>query len=80
LKGSNCPHYDNELERRPAYHEFISSGEIQAGLATDDGVAIHFIDQEISKIVSSRPKAKAFRVFMDDTLIEQEMDTYFLCS
>jgi dipeptidase E len=80
LKGSNCPHYDNELERRPAYHKFIRTGEIQAGLAADDGVAIHFIDQEISKIVSSRPKAKAYRVNMNDTVNEQEMDTYFLGS
>jgi dipeptidase E len=80
LKGSNCPHYDGELERRPAYHKFIHSGKIQAGIATDDGVAIHFIEQEISITVSSRPKAKAYKVFMDDRIIEQEMDTYFLGS
>jgi dipeptidase E len=53
---------------------------LAAGLATDDGVAIHFIDQEISKMVSSRPKAKAYRVIMGDTVIEQEVDTYFLGS
>jgi dipeptidase E len=80
LKGSNCPHYDGELERRPAYHKLISSGKLQAGLAADDGVAIHFIDQEISKMVSSRPKAKAYSVFMGNTIIEQEMDTHFLGS
>lgn len=27
-----------------------------------DGVAIHYIEQEISKIVSSRPTSKAYRV------------------
>jgi dipeptidase E len=80
LKGSNCPHYDGELERRPAYHNLIRSGIMQAGLATDDGVAIHFIEQEISKTVSSRPNAKAYRVYMDDKIIEHELETYFLGS
>jgi dipeptidase E len=47
LKGSNCPHYDGEKERRPSYHKFILSGVIKNGIATDDGVAIHFLDQEL---------------------------------
>ena len=62
LKGSNCPHYDGEVDRKPAYHNLVKSKEIQSGIATDDGVAIHFKEQEISKIVSSRPHAKAYRV------------------
>lgn len=43
LKGSNCPHYDGESDRRPSYHKLIYSGDIQAGIAADDGVAIHYI-------------------------------------
>lgn len=62
LKGSNCPHYDGEIERRPSYHKLIESQKIQSGVATDDGVAIHYKEQGISKIVSLRPDAKAYSV------------------
>ncbi len=78
LKGSNCPHYDGEIERRPAYHKLIESKLIQSGVATDDGVAVHYKDQEISKIVSSRPDAKAYRVAFEKEVIETEIPTEYL--
>jgi len=80
LKGSNCPHYDGEVDRRPSYHELIASRKIQGGIATDDGVAIHYIGQEIKKIVSSRVSSKAYRVSYDDKLVETELETEFLGS
>ena len=79
LKGSNCPHYDGEIERRPAYHKLVESKRIQSGIAVDDGVAIHYKEQEISKIVSSRPNAKAYRVSFEKKVIETELQTEFLC-
>ncbi|MBY0121230.1 Type 1 glutamine amidotransferase-like domain-containing protein [Bacillus sp. S/N-304-OC-R1] len=78
LKGSNCPHYDGESDRRPAYHKLISSGTLQAGIAADDGAAIHYIDQSISKIVSSRQNAKAYKVSFQDQIIEEVLETTFL--
>lgn len=78
LKGSNCPHYDGEAERRPAFHRFIESGEVGEGIAADDGAAVHYIDGSIHKIVSSRPDAKAYRVYFDGKVIEEELETEFL--
>ncbi|OIU68556.1 peptidase E [Rossellomorea aquimaris] len=78
LKGSNCPHFDGETERRPAYHSLIESGKIQPGIAEDDGAAVHYIDGTIHKIVSSRPDAKAYKVYFDGKLIEEELETEFL--
>jgi len=78
LKGSNCPHYDAELERRPAYHKFIETNRLKPGLAADDGVAIHFVDQEMVKVVSSRPNAKAYQVLREETVMERELQTEFL--
>lgn len=62
LKGSHCPHYDGEPERRPAYHRLLSAGLISEGYAADDGVGLHFIGEQLEKIVSSRPDAKAYRL------------------
>lgn len=74
LKGSNCPHYDGEIKRRPAFQKLILAGNLKDGIAADDGAAIHFIDQEISRIVTSRPGAKAYRVATcDNQIIETIM-------
>jgi dipeptidase E len=78
LKGSNCPHYDGEKDRRPAYQQLIEAQNISAGIGADDGVAIHFIEQEISKIISSRQNAKAFHVSYDNKVVEKELQTDYL--
>jgi dipeptidase E len=62
LKGSNNPHYDGETERRPAYHRLLQAKQIGPGLAADDGVALHFVGDQLEAIVSSRPHARAYRV------------------
>ena len=78
LKGSNCPHYDGEIARKPAFHKLIESKNIQSGIAIDDGAAIHYKEQEIFKIVSSRPSAKAYGVSFEKKIIETELPTELL--
>ncbi|MGE7770131.1 Type 1 glutamine amidotransferase-like domain-containing protein [Viridibacillus arvi] len=78
LNGSHCPHYDGEKDRRPSYHQLIETQRIKTGVAVDDGVAIHYIDDEIAKIVSSRPKAKAYQVFLENKVVEKQLPTEFL--
>jgi peptidase E len=62
LPGSCCPHYDGEAERRPAYHRLVAEGTILPGFGIDDGAALHFVDQELKCIISSRPDARAYAV------------------
>ncbi|MBU5213318.1 peptidase E [Heyndrickxia oleronia] len=79
LKGSCCPHYDGEIERKPAYKKMIDSGKIISGVAMDDGVAIHYLDQKMNKIVSSRPEAKAYEVKrIDNEVIQNELEVNYL--
>jgi peptidase E len=56
------PHYDGEPKRRPRMHEMVAAGEMPAGYAFDDGVAGHFIDGKLMRVVSSRPTAKGYWV------------------
>lgn len=71
LKGSNCPHYDGEEERRPAYQRYVGSGMISEGYAADDGAALHYINEELNKAVSSRPGAKAYHVYKTEGKVQE---------
>jgi len=62
LKNSNCPHYDSEPKRRVAYQRFIGSEKMSAGIAADDGVALHYYGRKLMYVVSSRQDAAAYRV------------------
>jgi dipeptidase E len=62
LKGSFCPHYDGEADRRPSLKRMLESGEIGPGLASDDGSAAHFVNEELFRCVSSRPGSKVYQV------------------
>jgi len=61
LPGSFCPHYDGEALRRPVFTKLVAGG-FPAGYAADDGVALHFVGQELRDVVSSRPGVGAYRV------------------
>lgn len=79
LAGSCSPHYDGETERRPTFQRMVASGEIMPGVAYDDGAAGHYIDGKLQKVVSSRPKAKSYRIEkVGDEARETVMETEYL--
>jgi dipeptidase E len=61
LAGSNCPHYDSEAARRPAYTRAVAEG-FPAGIAADDFCGLHFSGTALAEAVSSQPAAAAYRV------------------
>jgi dipeptidase E len=71
LSGSACAHYDGEEMRRPRYRELVDGG-LKEGVAAEDGVAIHYLDTEISEIVTCRPGAAAYRVTREG---EEKLET-----
>jgi peptidase E/ketosteroid isomerase-like protein len=63
LKGSFCPHYDDEgTNLRKTFTKIIQDGIIKGGYGVDDGAALHFVDGELIRVVSSRYGAKAVDV------------------
>jgi dipeptidase E len=71
LAGSNCPHYDGEKERRPAYHRLVAEG-MKGGYACDDGVAALFENGALKEFVSSRLDAMAYKVFLQNGRVVEE--------
>lgn len=72
LEGSNCPHFDGESERQLAYKEKVKSGEMKAGIACDDGVALHFVDGKLEEIVASNEHGFAYRFGLKEGKLEEE--------
>jgi dipeptidase E len=61
LPCSNAVHYDKEPRRRPAFHAAVLGG-MRGGYAAEDGAALHFVGEELARVVTSKPHARAYRV------------------
>lgn len=77
LPGSHCPHFGDE-KRRTAYSDLILHGDLQDGIAIDDGAAVLYEDGRRVRVVASVPKAKATLVKkqdgkIDSTILEAEL-------
>ena len=62
IKGSHCPHYDAESERRPLYWSKIKSGDYKAGFACDNRAGIYFENEEVKQAVSLDENSNAYFV------------------
>jgi peptidase E len=62
LKGSHCPHYDREPDRRPLYQKLIAAGEMKPGYACDNDAGIYFEDNEVKRVVAMRKGARVYYV------------------
>jgi peptidase E len=71
LKGSVCPHYDSERERKPSYHRMLLSGEVKEGIAVDNWVGLHFEDDALKEVVASRADKKAYRVRLEKGVVTE---------
>jgi peptidase E len=78
LPGSYCPHYDSEPGRRPLYHQLIADGTLSGGIACDDGVGAHFVDDTLTELVADRPGTSAYRV--EPGIVETRLPTRYLGS
>lgn len=62
LKGSCCPHYDTEPERKPTFLEMVKNGKVMPGIALEDGVAAHYVNGALKQIVIEEPNKNAYLV------------------
>jgi peptidase E len=72
LAGSCCPHYDGEVERRPAYHHLLETGSIAGGYAIEDGVAAHFKNGRLARVVTKKAGSSAFYVSVVNGRVREE--------
>ncbi len=78
LPYSNGVHYDSEEQRRPLFQQLIANGTLGEGYATDDGVALHYIDRQLYKVITDTPEKYAYHVVktnggVQETRLEAEL-------
>ena len=62
LPHANSVHVDAEPARLAALRRLVDAGAVAPGYAADDGAALHFVGDELAEVVTSRPRARAYRV------------------
>ncbi len=69
IPGSCCPHYDEEPERKPSLHKFLSEGALENCNAIDGGCALHIKDGVDYKAIVFAQKKNAYLVTKNNGLI-----------
>ncbi len=61
-KGTCCPHYDEEPERKPAVKKLLLLKKIKEVYALEGGSALHIKNEKIFKSVSFRKEKNSYQV------------------
>lgn len=70
IKGSNVPFYGEE--KKKIYPEWIKSGTISSGIATEISVGVHYENGVLKKVFSSRKGPKAYKyIWQEEQLVEE---------
>jgi len=62
VKGTCCPHYDEEPERKPAVKKLLLKNKIKNVYAVDGGAALHIKDEKIFKSVIFKKNKSSYLV------------------
>ena len=62
IKGTCCPHYDEEPERKPAVKNFLLRNRVKNVYAVDGGAALHIKDEKIFKSIIFKKNKSSYLV------------------
>jgi len=74
LPGAFSPHYDSDPRRPFLWPDFVARHGVPA-MAAEDGVALHYVNGEMIRAVTSRPAARAYRYERVDGELREETIT-----
>jgi len=72
IKGTCCPHYDEEPERKPTVRKFLMNKKIKNVYAADGGAALHIKnEQSFTAVVFKKDKSSYLVNIEDKNIIEK---------
>lgn len=79
LKGSTCPHYTNEVNRRSTYLKMIQSKELLAGYGCDESAGLYFENDALVRVVTGKISDRAYKISRKNgRIIESELHAELL--
>ena len=72
LEGSAVPHYDSRPDAPAALQQYVKSGELKAGYAIEDEVALHFTGTELAEVVTLKKGQAAYRFGLSEGTVRME--------
>ena len=76
VKGNCCPHYEEEIDRRPAVKKFLSEQLISSCIAIEGESALHIKDGKVFASVAFSKAKKSYMVSLENTrIIETQFDS-----
>lgn len=72
LRGTCCPHFDSEPDRRPSVHAMVQNRVVDEVLALDDGVGAHFVGTKHVATISARARGTGYRVRLRRGVVSEE--------
>ena len=72
IRGTCCPHYDEEPERIPYVHKLLKEKKLSNCISIEGGSAMHFIDGTPYKNISFNNKKNSYNVYLKNNEIIQE--------
>lgn len=77
LPGALCPHFGSEVGRESSFVELVRIKNTHPAYALDDGVALHFKNDEYHATVHNDATGSAYEVSSTSTLIARKCPTAF---
>ena len=75
LKGTCCPHYDGEANRRPSVEKILKNKELENCLCIEDGAAAHYENEILKTSISFYKDKNTYQVsYKKDELIEKPLN------
>lgn len=71
LKGGACPHYHHK-NRQPSCHKLLLSGELKDGVCCDEGVALLYEGEKLTRAVAAIPRTAAYLIRKVDGKVVEE--------
>ena len=72
VKGTCCPHYDEEPERKPAVKKLLLTNKIKNVYAVDGGAALHIKDEKVFKSVIFKKNKSSYLVDLKKKSINEK--------
>ena len=71
IKGTNCPHYNFEKNRKPTVYKLILDGVIDSCVASEDGAALHYKEGKLVTSVSFYKESNSYLIKKENNKIKE---------